>query len=485
MRLRRLIQQIPDIEVKGSKELEITGLCANSKLVAPGNLFIAKKGLTHDGARFIPDAIAAGAVAVLTDMYDPFLKVVQLIHSDVAKIEAKLAAAYYQYPSSALKMIGITGTNGKTTSSLLIKHLLDHVGGMTGVIGTIKWMIGDHHLPATLTTPDVITIHKLLKEMVAAGCSAAVMEVSSHALDQQRAGEIDFDIALFTNLTEEHLDYHRDIESYRQAKEKLFLELTPDKWAIFNADDKTQLNTRAKILTYGIKQPADVKAKNLKLSDKGIQFTACYLGQEVECKSQLIGKFNVYNLLSAIAVGLSAALSLEQCVLGLKTFKGVEGRLERVKNRLGLNIFVDFAHTEDALQRVLETLVPIKKGKLITVFGCGGDRDKQKREKMGSIVNRFSDAAIITSDNPRGEDPEAIAQQILKGFDPKYPVAIEVDRQRAIQRAIEQITKDDILLIAGKGHETEQIFAHKIVPFDDVDVAKLFCRRKEETCGCL
>lgn len=475
MKLKKLIQQIADIEVKGSREIEITGLCANSKLVSPGNLFIAKKGLKQDGARFIPDAIAAGAVAVLTDMVDPFLDVVQLIHPDVAKIEAILAAAYYQHPSSALKMIGITGTNGKTTTSFLIKHLLDSAGVKTGVIGTIEWIIGDSHFPASMTTPDVITNHKLLKEMVGAKCQAAVMEATSHALVQNRIGEIGFDIALFTNLTQDHLDYHGDMETYRKAKELLFLGLSDDKWAIFNADDPAQFKTKAKILTYGIDRPADLKAKDLKLSDKGIQFTAVYKGLAIECKSPLIGRFNVYNLLAAIAAGLCSGLTIEHCVTALKTFKGVPGRLERVKNKLGLNIFVDFAHTDDALERVLETLIPIKKGKLITVFGCGGDRDKQKREKMGRVVSRLSDGAIITSDNPRSEDPEAIIQQILKGFDPKCPFSVEVDRYKAIQKAIEQMGKDDILLIAGKGHEKEQIFAHKVIPFDDVEVAKQCC----------
>ncbi|MBS0629721.1 MAG: UDP-N-acetylmuramoyl-L-alanyl-D-glutamate--2,6-diaminopimelate ligase [Verrucomicrobia bacterium] len=475
MRIKRLIQQIADIEVKGSRETEINGLCSNSKLVAPGNLFIAKKGTKVDGAKFIPEAIAAGAVAILTDFYDPYLGVVQLIHPDVSQIEAKLAAAYYQHPSSSLKMVGITGTNGKTTSSYLIKHLYDQLGMMTGVIGTIEWVIGQCHFPATMTTPDVLTNHKLLREMVSAGCKAAVMEVTSHALSQNRVGEIDFDIALFTNLTQDHLDYHGDMESYRLAKEKLFSGLSKEKWAIFNSDDPTAFQTVANVLTYGIEKPADLMAKDLRLSDKGIEFTACFKGEEAQCKSPLIGKFNVYNLLGAIGVGLCADQSLQQCVEALKSFKGVPGRLERVKNRLGLNILVDFAHTDDALKRVLETLQPLKKGKIITVFGCGGDRDKQKREKMGRVVCQLSDRAIVTSDNPRSEDPEAIIQQVLKGFNPDYAVETEVDRQKAIQKAIGQMGKEDILLIAGKGHEKQQIFAHKVIPFDDVEVARQCC----------
>jgi len=475
MRLKKLIQQIADIEVKGSREIEITGLCANSKLAAPGNLFIAKKGFKSDGAKFIPEAKAAGAVAILTDLYDPFLDAVQLIHPNVAEIEAKLAATYYQSPSSLLKMVGITGTNGKTTCSFLIKQLLDHAEQLAGVIGTVEWAIGNTRLPARLTTPDVITNHKLLREMVTAGCKAAVMEVTSHALTQNRVREIAFDIALFTNLTQDHLDYHGDMQSYARAKEKLFSPLSKQSWAVLNQDDPTHFSTRANILTYGIEQPADLMAKNLKLTDKGIQFTACYQDQEIECKSQLIGKFNVYNILGSIGVALAAGLSLEQCAIALKTFKAVPGRLERVKNRLGLNIFVDFAHTEDALRRALETLRPLCKGRLLTVFGCGGDRDREKRKKMGQVVSELSDQAIITSDNPRSEDPNVIIEQVLEGFTPHYPVGYEVDRQFAIQKAIQIMTKEDILLIAGKGHEKEQIFANRTVPFDDVEVAKQCC----------
>ncbi|NGX38298.1 MAG: UDP-N-acetylmuramoyl-L-alanyl-D-glutamate--2,6-diaminopimelate ligase, partial [Chlamydiae bacterium] len=374
MRLKKLIEHTPDLEVKGSKEVEVTGLCANSTLVAPGNLFIAKKGRTHDGTHFIPDAVASGATCVLTDMFDPFLHVTQLIHPHVAEIEAKLAAKYYHDPSFELKMIGVTGTNGKTTTSYLIKHMLDKAHLLTGLIGTIEWIVGDHHLPGSLTTPGVITNHKLLREMVGAKCGAAVMEATSHGLDQNRLGEIDFDVALFTNLSPEHLDYHHDMEQYRLAKEKLFQGLSEDKWAIFNADDKAIFTTRAKMFTFGIHKPADLMAKQVQLSDKKIQFLACFQGKECLCKSPLIGEFNVYNLLAAIAVGLCSGLTLEECVSYMKSIKGVPGRLEKVKNGRGLNIFVDFAHTEDALANVLKTLSSVKQGKLITVFGCGRDR---------------------------------------------------------------------------------------------------------------
>ena len=478
MKLKRLIEHIPDLEVRGSKDMEVTGLCANSSRVSPGNLFIAKKGRTHDGSRFIPDAVAAGATAVLTDIYDPFLNVTQLIHPHVAEIEAKLAAKYYHDPSHALKMVGITGTSGKTTTSFLIKHLLDKADLLAGLIGTIEWVVGDHHFPGSLTTPDVITNHKLLREMVGAGCKAAVMEATSHGLDQNRLGEIDFDVALFTNLSHEHLDYHCNMEGYRRAKEKLFTRLSEDKWAVFNADDPATFTTRAKRFTYGIQKPADLMAKQVKLSDKGIQFYARFQDEEILCKSPLIGEFNVYNLLAALGVGLCFGLSLGSCASHLTSFKRVPGRLEKVKNGQGLNIFVDFAHKADALENVLITLNRIKQGKLITIFGCGGDRDTEKREKMGRIVCDLSDEAIVTNDNPRSEDPEKIAAQILKGFNVDYPVHLQLDRRKAIRRGIEQMCPGDILLIAGRGHEKEQIFSHQVIPFDDVEVVREICGEK-------
>lgn len=466
MKLKRLIQQIDGLEVKGSKETEITGLTAHSKRVAPGNLFIAKKGRMHDGALFIPDAIASGASAILTDMYDPFVSAVQLIHPDIASIEAKLAACFYQDPSHALKVIGITGTNGKTTVSFLLESLFSKAEIRTGMIGTIEWIVGDHRFPGSMTTPDVITNQKLLRDMVQAGCSAAVMEVTSHGLDQGRVGEIDFDIAVFTNLTQDHLDYHQDMDAYRKAKEKLFVGLSPDKWAILNADDRSRFATKANVFTYGIHADADLMAKEIRLSDKKTQFLVCYQGQEREYRSQLVGKFNVYNLLAAISAGLCYGLSLETCLQALKSFKKVPGRLEKVKE----GIFVDYAHTEDALSNVLQTLNEIKKGRLITVFGCGGDRDREKRPKMGRVASELSDMAIVTSDNPRNEDPEEIIEDILRGCEKS--VSVQLDREEAIRFAIAQKKPEDLVLIAGKGHEKEQIFAHHVLPFDDAEVVR-------------
>lgn len=476
VKLKTLVKGIPDLVIKGSKEIEITGVCAHSKQVAPGNLFVVKKGLTRHGASFIPEALAAGACALLTDMYDPFLEdVVQLIHPDVASVEAELAARYYHFSSDELFLIGITGTNGKTTSAYLVKHLFDRTEQPCGLIGTVEWIVGSHSLPPTHTTPDLLTNQKLFYEMRQQGAAAAVMEVSSQALDQQRVRGIDFDCAVFTNLTQDHLDYHKTMEEYAAAKAKLFSSLRRENRAVVNADSPwlgaVVKQCPASLLTYGIEQKADVSARGITLTPHGTTFTVHYQGEARFFASPLIGKFNVYNALAAIGVGLSCALPLEKILRVLETFKSVPGRLQKVANPLGLSLFVDYAHTEDALKNVLQTLRESGKGRLITVFGCGGNRDPHKRPKMGAVAEELSDQVVITNDNPRNEDPEAIAQQILSGFKNPNTAHVELDRRVAIRRALQLAKEGDLILIAGKGHENCQIFAHQTFPFDDAQVA--------------
>lgn len=488
MKLKKLLKDISIKEVKGSKDVEITGLCANSKVVAPGNLFVAKKGFVDDGSHYIREAIAAGATAVLTDFFDPSLRnITQVIHPNVSAVESLLASHYYQFPSRELFMVGITGTNGKTTTSFLIKHLLDQLNGPCGLIGTIEYIIGKHRYQATRTTPDVISNHKMLREMVLQGCQSAVMEVTSHALDQGRSQHIEYDVAIFTNLTLDHLDYHHTMENYCQAKQKLFQALDPKqskpknkfpKTAIVNIDSpwhtKMLQGCQAKILTYGLDASADVRAHNIHLTSSGTRFMISYNGQEVECRCPLVGRFNVYNCLAAICVGLVRQEPLEKLADILSTFPAVSGRLETVRNDLGLNIFVDFAHSDDALTNVLDCLQEFKKGRIITVFGCGGDRDHFKRPKMAKAAEELSDFCIVTSDNPRSENPDTICQEITKGFSKKDWI-IEIDRREAIRRAVVMAGLDDIILIAGKGHEAYQIFAHKTIEFDDRKMAAQVC----------
>ncbi|HSX04764.1 MAG TPA: UDP-N-acetylmuramoyl-L-alanyl-D-glutamate--2,6-diaminopimelate ligase [Rhabdochlamydiaceae bacterium] len=479
MKLKRLLKNFPELCVKGSKEIEITGICCHSKMSAPGNLFVAKKGTNLDGTKFIHEAVHAGAIAVLTDLYDPFLDVVQIIATDVAQMEAQLAAEYYQFPSKELTLIGITGTSGKTTCGYLIRELLEKTGTKTGLIGTVEWIVGKNHLTPTLTTPDVITNQKLLREMCHHGSRAAVMEVSSHALDQNRVIEIDFQRALFTNLSHDHLDYHKTMESYARAKQKLFQSLKEESFAIFNADDPMSgfmaESCKAKKITYGLNPSADLFATNIQLSANSMQFDVHAEGKILHMKSNLIGKFNVYNLLAVIALGLSFSIPLETCIASLSAFKGAPGRMQKIKNSLGLNIFVDYAHKGDALQNVLTTLQEIKRGKIITVFGCGGNRDRGKRKKMGHIAQEFSDIVIVTSDNPRSEDPQEIVREICEGISLNENIILELDRKEAIRKAIEIGAPKDLILIAGKGHETYQIFAHQTIDFDDGKIAQQIC----------
>ena len=496
MKLKKLIKDIPRAIVKGSKELDISGVCANSKLVAPGNLFVARKGRAEDGMLYIPEAVAAGAVAVLTDIYDPLLakRITQIIHPDVTSLEGLVAAEYYQHPSEKMFMVGITGTNGKTTTSFLIRHLLNTLDGTSGLIGTIEYIIGQHRYQATRTTPDAASNHKMLREMVLQDCKSGVMEVTSHALDQNRVDYIHFDTAVFTNLTLDHLDYHETMEKYCQAKSKLFSSLNPDKkkachpypkLAIVNADSpwhrQITSSCRTAILTYGIDNDCDIKAESLKLTPEGSSFTLCYEGKKTLVKCPLVGRFNTYNCLAAIGVALSRKLPLERIVKAIESAPPVPGRLEPVPNPLGLKIYVDFAHSDDALKNVLDTLCEFKQGKIITVFGCGGNRDATKRPKMAQVCEGRSEVIVITSDNPRGEDPEEILRQIAKGFAPGTRYIKEADRYLAIEKAISLATPDDIVLIAGKGHETQQIFAHKIVDFDDRKVALEICKKKAKT----
>ncbi len=491
MKIKKLLKDIPVEQVKGSKEIEISGVCANSKRVVPGNLFIAKKGFLDDGSRYIEEAVSSGASAVLTDIYDPSLKnVTQIICKNVAAVEPFIVSNFYEHPSKDLFMVGITGTNGKTTTSFLLKHLLDTLGEPAGLIGTIEYDTGKHRYQANRTTPDVCSNHKMLREMIKYDVKSCVMEVTSHALDQGRVSLIDFDVAIFTNLTQDHLDYHHTMENYFAAKKKLFLALEPSsqlkrgkfqKAAIVNADDlwhrEMLKDVRVKTWTYGLHDHADIQAKDVQLIADGTDFTVTFNGKKERFHFPLIGRFNLYNCLAVITTALSQGYSLEKIAHGVSSFPKVPGRLEPVPNSLGINIYVDYAHTDDALKNVLECLQEVKRGRIFTVFGCGGDRDRVKRPKMAKVCEEFSDYCFVTSDNPRSENPMAIIQEILTGFKDKSRFEIEVDRQKAIEKAIEVARPSDVILIAGKGHETYQIFARQTLEFDDRKVAKDCCEQ--------
>jgi UDP-N-acetylmuramoyl-L-alanyl-D-glutamate--2,6-diaminopimelate ligase len=488
MNIHSLIKDLPNCQLHGENQsLIITGISSNSQTIQPGNLFIAKKGETYDGKKFLAEAIQKGAIAVVSESFDPSLnQICQIVHSSPGTIDSRLASTFYQNPSQELFMVGITGTNGKTTTSFILKNLLDHLLGLTGVIGTIEYVIGKDRYPSTRTTPDVVMNHRMLREMCEKGSKAAVMEVSSHALEQSRVDQIDFDVAVFTNLTTEHLDYHGSMQNYARAKKKLFDSLQTNGTAIVNHDSPwTNFLTQdctSKVLSYGCNDRAALRMVECELFAKGTQATIEYEEKKHSVFFPMLGRFNVYNCLAAMAVALSQNISIVTIIEAFQYVEPVRGRLQPVPNAQGLQIFVDFAHTDDALVHVLAAIKEVKKetGQIILVFGCGGDRDRTKREKMGEAGEKYADMCILTSDNPRSEDPYTICQEVAQGFADSSKMQIEVDRYKAIEKAIQIASSNDVILIAGKGHESMQIGKDRSIPFDDYRVASEICANKVE-----
>ncbi|MCB1118994.1 MAG: UDP-N-acetylmuramoyl-L-alanyl-D-glutamate--2,6-diaminopimelate ligase [Chlamydiia bacterium] len=473
MKLKALMRALPQGVIKGSREVEVTGVCSHSKWVAPGNVFIARRGMTADGNQYVPEAIQAGAKVVVSDLFDPTLKgITQVICPDVALAEGALAAAYYGQPAQKLFLTGVTGTNGKTTTTWIIQQLLHENFGPCGMIGTIAYRVGNRTYHATHTTPDVVRNHRMLKEMVDCGCPSAVMEVTSHALDQGRVNFIDYDVAVFTNLTQDHLDYHKTMEAYFAAKRKLFLKGKKEKLAVIAAGERMVEESEVPVMTYGIECIADLVATDLNGSALGTEFVCHYQGKRYPCFVPLIGHYNILNCLAALGACLQR-VPLESLVPKLSHLAQIPGRLERIDNERQLTIFVDFAHTEDALKQVLSCLRPLTQGKLSVVFGCGGDRDPTKRSKMGRVCSQLADEVWITSDNPRSENPLKICEEVSLGCSGNYH--IEPDRRGAMEKAINAISKTDILLIAGRGHETEQLIGGRIIPFHDATVVREIC----------
>ncbi|MEN9344259.1 MAG: hypothetical protein RLZZ453_1046 [Chlamydiota bacterium] len=440
----------------------VSSLTADSRQVKPGSLFVAK----GRGESFIREVINSSASALLLSSYRPeYSKIPQLVYPDVSFAEERVASLFYKDLLSSLFLVGTTGTNGKTTTSYLIAHLFKD---RCGVIGTIEWKTGKTTLASTHTTPDLLTTYSLFSKMKEEGSSVCAMEVSSHALVQGRVRGLLFDVAVFTNLTQDHLDYHHDMQSYAEAKALLFSQA---KRAVVNLDSSYIPPCACPKMTYGLQPLADLFASSVELSSEGMSFELNYGGQKVRVKSCLIGQHNVYNLLAAAGVALIYGMPLEEIKKRMEEPVAIPGRLEKIANKKGIHLFVDYAHTEDALASVLNTLGKIKRRKMITVFGCGGDRDQNKRPKMGAVVERLSDISVVTSDNPRSEDPQKIIEAITQGMTNKGSIHMIPDRYEAIAHAISLASPEDIVLIAGKGHETGQIVQGKVYPFDDRQVA--------------
>ncbi len=481
MTVSELIESITTLDIAGDANTEIAGIAYDSRQVKPGWLFVAIPGTRTDGADFIPDALSHGAVAVLSEnQLELGHGVVHIQVPHARRALAELASAFYGHLSHQMKMIGVTGTNGKTTTTYMIRNILLDGGYLPGLIGTVAYEFGGRSLPSMRTTPEAPDIHSMLLQMKEQGCDAVVMEVSSHAIAMQRVHGIDFNIGVFTNLTQDHLDFHRDMDSYFDAKANLFESLDPEEnhAAVVNVDDPwgrrlvEERKLDVEVVTYGFGEEAQVRAEAIRLDLHGTSFRVHTPWGAGRVQLQLLGRFNVHNALAAIAAGGCCGIPLENIIQSLHRMESVPGRLELVPCRKGRKIFVDYAHTDDALRNVLATLRDICKGRLIVVFGCGGNRDRGKREKMGRVAGELADYAIVTSDNPRREDPGAIVGEIITGFEDSSRYEVILDRRDAIAAAVAMMHRKDMLLIAGKGHETYQEFAGTVVPFDDREAVK-------------
>ena len=477
MKLSLLLKNINPIQVAGNDDVEITGINIDSRKIAAGHLFVAMKGTQVDGHQFIGKAIGQGAVAVLCE--DLPADMSGATYVQVASTEdavGKVATLFYGDPSSKMKLVGVTGTNGKTTIATLLYNLFRKLGYRCGLLSTVCNYIEDEAVPASHTTPDPIELNQLLARMVDAGCQYAFMECSSHAIHQKRIGGLKFAGGIFTNLTRDHMDYHKTVENYRNAKKAFFDALPKSAFAITNADDKNGMvmvqNTKATVKTYSTRTMADFKARLLECHFEGMYLDID--GHEVGV--QFIGKFNVSNLLAVYGTALMLGQKAEDVLVVMSTLKSVSGRLEPIRSPEGYTAIVDYAHTPDALENVLKAIHEVLNGKgnVITVCGAGGNRDKGKRPLMAQEAVKQSDRVIITSDNPRFEDPQDIINDMLSGLDKqqmKKVVAI-TDRREAIRTACMMAQKGDVILIAGKGHEDYQEIMDVKHHFDDREVVR-------------
>ena len=481
MRLTQLIKSLGTNHTECAlKDFKVKGISCNSKEVLAGYIFVAIKGNNEDGHKFIASAIKQGARAVVIEKsklkdYKKSARACFIAVSDTRKALAGLAAEFYKNPSSKIKIIGITGTNGKTTVTYLIEAILKKAGFLPAVIGTINYRFKNKIFTAKNTTPGPVMLQGMFFDMLNEGIDYAAMEISSHALDQNRTEGLKFHSAIFTNLTQDHLDYHETLENYFQAKAKLFKDIGRNSFVVINNDDaygrRLKRLTSAKIITYGILRQADIIAKDIKFDVTHTEFRLVSGKVKINITSRLIGRHNVYNILAAASWALTEGLNLSIIKSAIERLSSVPGRLERIDNKRAFFIFVDYAHTEDALYNVISTLRQLPCKRIIVVFGCGGNRDKIKRPKMGYVVTELADLAIITNDNPRQENPLGIIKEIKKGIT-RENYSVVTDRKEAILKALSLAKPGDIVLVAGKGHENCQVLKGKAIPFDDRQVVR-------------
>ena len=478
MKLQQLISRLKQVQLIGSTDIEISNICSDSRKAKDGSLFIAVSGTAVDGHSFIAQTIEQGAVAVVCQILPESISpnVTYILVEDSADVLGIIASAWNDYPSENLTLVGVTGTNGKTTIATLLYNMFTKLGHKTGLLSTVSNFVVEKEIPATHTTPDPISLNELLNEMVDAGCEYAFMEVSSHSVDQKRISGLKFKGGIFTNLTRDHLDYHKTVDAYLKAKKGFFDQLPKDAFAITNADDKTGLvmlqNTKAKKLTYSVRTMADYKGRIIEDHFDGMLLEI----NRKEVMVQFVGKFNASNLLAVVGAAHQLGQDMDEILLVLSTLKSVSGRFEALRSPSGYTAIVDYAHTPDALNNVLSTIHQVLNGggKVITVVGAGGNRDKGKRPLMAKEAANASDKVILTSDNPRFEEPDEILNDMIAGLDilDKKKTLTIVDRRQAIKTACMLAQPGDVILIAGKGHEDYQDVKGVKHHFDDREVVR-------------
>jgi len=473
VKLRDLLEKVDIEDATADMEIEIHGVCYDTRKLRAGELFVAVRGYKTDGHNHIEDAVGKGAVCVLSEE-TPNIKTPYVLVKDSRKALAAVSAAWFGHPASKLKVVGVTGTNGKTTVTSLLKRVIEKCAGVkVGLIGTNGNIIGDRELPAELTTPESYRIQELLATMVSEGCGYAVMEVSSHALQLNRIHGIEFEVGVFTNLTPEHLDFHASMDEYAETKSRFF-SITAK--SAINADDsyaRLMMDRAAgQVLTYAVNNvAADLVGKSVKLHSDRVDFCVLTIGSLNRIKLRIPGMFSVYNALAVISAAMLLGFHIESIIAVLQTCAGVKGRAEVVPTNSGYTVLIDYAHTPDALENIIKAVRGSSQGRVVTLFGCGGDRDKKKRPLMGAIAVRYSDFAIVTSDNPRTEVPGSIINDILAGIDDSgAPYRVIENRREAIYWALENAEPGDTLILAGKGHETYQDFGKEKIHFDEREV---------------
>ncbi len=485
MRLKHLLEEVPAVRLTGDGGREIREITYASQAVAPGCLFAALRGVKADGFDFVPEALAKGAAAVLSEREKPAaLDTAWIQAADAREALALCSANFFGHPSRELKVIGITGTKGKTTTAYLLESILKAAGHRTGLLGTIQYRGPGLEAVASRTTPEAPDLQRMMRTLVDNQATHCVMEVSSHALDLKRPVGVDFDVAVFTNLSGDHREYHLTMDDYFRAKRRLFT-LGRRSMAVVNADDEwgRKLMTHLAMggITYGLAPSAMVRAEDYTFRDDGIRAAVKFPAGRLELDSRLLGKPNLYNILAAVAAALTLNIPAPTVKEGIRSLQGVPGRFEKIGNSRGLHIFVDYAHTDDALRNLLETARELSRGRVIVVFGAGGDRDRSKRPRMGKAAGALADWSIITSDNPRSEDPLEIIRDIEAGIhnNGAERYEIEPDRRAAIRKALRQGREGDYILIAGKGHEDYQIIKDRVTHFDDAEIIREILREMD------